>query len=404
MLIYDFLIIFLIPAIFLILIIKYKKRKKIISDRFVLRKIFPKNKYIWIQAASIGEVKIANLISKKIRELYPVFKTILSTQTYEGIKSAKNFDYSVISPVDISFITRSFVKKTKPVIAVFLETEIWPNLIRSFRKKGVPVFLLNARISKKTFPLYKILSFLFPNLFKSFSLVIAKSLREKEKFLKLGVLNVKVSKNLKYDMVIEDFLSKKIHTKKDFNIEKKKVVIFGSMREKEEDFVIPLFKKLKNDFQDFIFIYVPRHIEYYTTIEAKLKKHSIDFSYWFDKNKDFVLVKKTGILFSLYAVSDIAVVGGGFFPYGGQNFLEAGVFSKPVIIGKYFSNFKEIVDDLKNELIIIKGDELYCKIRELLSDKEKSAKIGIELKNKIFSKRGAVEENLKAIFENVRKF
>ncbi len=387
----SFIITFFLPLIFT----KYKFDK------------IDKNYSIWIHCASLGEVKIAlKLIRYFVDKLNFVMNDILLTTTTKTAKifAKKQHNETYVFPIDYFFVTRSLVKKIKPKILIIVETELWPNYIYYVKKYGGKIFVVNGRMTQKTFVFLKILNFLFQNIFKKIDFVMV---REKIDFLRFKNLGfkkeiIKITGNMKYDN-IEENINLNI-LKKDLNFENNDFIIcFGSIREKEEKEIIEKVilkfryeKKIK-------FILAPRHMQIIDKIKKLLKKYNIEYelrSYLSKSNFKCLIIDSYGELKKIYSISDIVFVCGTILPYGGQNIIEPASLAKLVVFGKYISNFLEPTKLLlsNNAAIMVNRIEDFVEIiKKIYNDRLLLKIYGEKAKNTVLSLRGATEKNIEII-------
>jgi 3-deoxy-D-manno-octulosonic-acid transferase len=410
---------------------EYFKREKDLRKRWLREKfgfftslfILHPPSFIWIHAVSVGEVIAATPLLKSLRKRYPSKEIILSTITDTGQKVAKERapggTVVVYLPFDIAFIFKSLFKKIKPEILIVIETELWPNLLRVFKENNVPVILLNGRISEKSFKGYRRISFFMRRVLSYVDFFGMQNEVYADRIKSLVANNSSRIANLgnfKFDTTpsshIPDWAGEIKHP----------VIIAGSTHEGEEEFISSVYLELKKDFPDLNLIIAPRHPERFKLVGDMLKSKGISFikrsefrtsnppvpplakggEGGFSELQTFagtiILLDTVGELSAVYGVSDITIIGKSFKGYGGQNPFEPAFWGKPILCGPHMENFPVIQDFYKaGAATEVKEEELYLKLRELLTMPEKAKDIGLKAQELYRKNSGAVEEAMKVI-------
>jgi len=330
---------------------------------------------VWIHAVSLGELRASvNFID--IIQSNAHRKICLSVTTATGYGFAqslyKNNENILIIyfPYDFYFSVASVLRMIKPVLFISVETEIWPNLINMLNKKKIPVAVINARMSEKSYRNYLRFNFFFRHVFKKINKVLCTSEIYSKRFSSLGISREKVrtTGNMKFDMdtalIAKGMKEKAGRLRKILN--SVKIIAAGSTHAGEENIIIGAAEELSKNFQkDRIFLFIaPRHPERFNEVSKLLDDKNIEFyklsllySSGFDINlveaKEpgklaAVLVDMIGELLTVYSISDVAFVGGSMVDAGGHNLLEPLFFGKPVIFGSYVYNFLEIAGEIEN--------------------------------------------------------
>ncbi len=368
--IYTFLLYIVYPLIF------FKLKKRFGNEYVKLRK-HPDIKGDFnciVHAASVGEqVLIVPLIKALLEKDKRVLITCATTTGFQKAMDNFSSDKRVkicYLPFDFPSSIKRFFRQVKADSLILVETEIWPNTIYYARKFGVKLFLINGRISDKSFSSYRRFSFYLKRLFESFEKVIVRSEKDYERFLKIGCSEekLKVCGNLK--LINKPDVHYKIKVKTGLP-----VVVFGSTRDYEEELILASIKDLIGE--KISVIIVPRHVERTGDIVKVVKKSGFnpvlsnsntEFSL---EKKDILIVNETGKLVSYYAVADLCYVGGSLVDFGGQNFVEPLFFGKPVVTGKFLSNFEDLKEVLFDYFSIVEnGRELKFFIENFLENKQ----------------------------------
>ncbi|SFV67330.1 3-deoxy-D-manno-octulosonic-acid transferase [hydrothermal vent metagenome] len=378
---YNLLILLLIPLIFF-------KFSNGFFSRLRINKKF--KKCIWLHCASLGEI---NALMPFINELkQQQIPLVISTFTASGFKKAKEIKgvNVIYLPLDIPFIIRGFLRKLNPKKIFIAETEIWPNLLNECFKQQIPIYLVNARLSEKS--LNKYLRFapkFFLNDIKNITHIYAQSEVNKQRFLKLGVNKNKLTNmgNLKFNISVDK--EKELSIKKQYENINRTILVMGSVRTKEVDFLIDTFKQLKEFLPDLLLIIAPRHLQVCELIIKIAYKKELSLSLRTDNkfiDEDILLLDTLGELQPIYSIADVVFIGGSLFKqYGGHNVIEAALFKAPVVVGKYMDNSLEIVELFKEKeaIIQVKQNELMAELLVLLKDKTKCKQINTNAKQVI---------------------
>ena len=309
------------------------------------------NAIIHIHAVSVGEVLASRKFVKEIQGRFPNHQILITCSTQTGSATIKrlygNSVFHKYMPFDLKICINRFLKIWNPEITFILETEIWPNFINILNKQHRKVFLVNGRMSEKSFKRYKSILPILDGVFSKLDFTICQGTQDQERFINLGVNKDRIKKDysFKFDSIS---LSNEKKQYKD-NLEKK-LIICASTHEPEEKILVEAFEMLNNE--NIILVLAPRHPERISKIYKELKHSGLNPSL-FSKNEFKIdysnkinLIDEIGHLEDLFSLGNIAFIGGSLIPRGGQNFLEAVKFSLPISSGKSFYNFQEIAEDL----------------------------------------------------------
>ncbi|MBI5187553.1 MAG: 3-deoxy-D-manno-octulosonic acid transferase [Nitrospirae bacterium] len=363
---------------------------------------------IWVHAVSVGEVMAALPLLKRLRERYPSRGIILSTITDTGQKVARERAPEgttiVYLPFDITLILNVALKRIRPEILIVIETELWPNIFRVFKKNGIPVIVLNGRISEGSFKGYKKISFFMKRILSCVDLFGMQGEVYAERIKSLGVdsSRIMVLGNFKFDIRPPSQIplwTEKIN---------RPVIVVGSTHEGEEELITSVYIELKKDFQDLNLIIAPRHPERFKEVEDMLRSKGIQFIKHSTLNTQhstlntfegvIILLDTIGELSAIYGISDIAIIGKSFRGYGGQNPLEPAYWGKPILCGPHMENFP-VIEDFYREGAAIKVNEegLYSKLRELLILPDRAKEIGSKAQRLYRKNTGVVERAVEII-------
>lgn len=347
LLIYNFILVLLTPVLAVIMYIVMRKKNKHqhFFERFGFIKVtdFNPSKSIWFHCASVGEVRSIKNIVDNIRASHSDYSIIITTMTATGRQTAYDYikaDMAFLLPIESGSAFAKIISYMNVSCLVIVDTELWPNLIYTV-SKIVPVFLINARISDKTFKTYKRFKFIFRDVLKHFSAILAKSKIDEERFANILGNNNKVitAGNIKFQE------RKKIENVKVYDeFNNLKYLLLASTHETEEETLLSYMDNKMYGFDKIII--VPRHIERCSNIKEMIIKKDYSCSLYSenDFSKQIIIIDAFGMLESLYAGADKIFIGGSLVNIGGHNIFEALQFEKIVSVGKNMFSFKEIFD------------------------------------------------------------
>ncbi|NPA65252.1 MAG: 3-deoxy-D-manno-octulosonic acid transferase [Epsilonproteobacteria bacterium] len=332
--IYFFLsVVLYIIALPLLIYLSFKEKyKESIPARFFLKNNpkFSKPNDIWFHVCSLGEARALKPLLDRLNT-----EVDITTITHTGYAEAKKYKAQVRYLPYETFIP---FWATKHKLLVVLEAEFWYMLFAVLHKKGAKVVLLNARISDKSSKKYQKMAWFYKKLFAFVDLVLAQSEIDKARLEALGAKNVVVVGNIK--------LAQKIVKTKEYPKPSGEIIVAGSTHEGEEKVVLEAFLKYKKIQKDAKLIVVPRHPERFESVYELLQTSGLDVKRWSEVQNfdaDIILVDAMGELNNIYAISDIAILGGAFREdVGGHNPLEPAHFGCKIITGKHFFHQKEL--------------------------------------------------------------
>ncbi len=396
-----------IVGLFLFSVFNIRLRRTILS-RFGFFKLKSfKEQPVWFHCSSLGEF---NAIKNVLIILKKHYKNIfITTLTDTGFTAAENFLGSGnvnILPLDFNFLIKRFIKKLNPRLLVIEETEVWPNLIYQAGKCNLPVIYTNCIISGKSFKFYNGLNFIFKQVLKNINVFFIQNKTTSRYLKKLKVPDEKINYigNIKFDIKIPKNKNIK-NIKQKFYLTGKLVITAGSTRENEEKILLNVYKKLKIKYKNLKLIIVPRHLNRVKEIVDLFKLNNVKYTLYSSIKKDYdvLLVNKMGILMDMYSVSNLSFIGGTLIPAGGHNPIEAACVKTPVIFGRYIKNNKEAflkIMENKGGFIVQDERELLNQIEQLLKNKQKLKKIGLNAFKVIKNNQGASGKIVQYIVKN----
>ena len=386
------LILFLSPIIILIRVLQKKEDPLRFKEKlgFYSKKRL-NGKLIWFHGASVGEIlSVIPLIeklekNKKIKQILITSNTLSSSRILSKLKLKKTIHQ--FFPVDTSYNTNKFLNYWDPSIAIFIDSEIWPNMISNIKKKSISLMLINARITNRSFKKWKIFSRYAKILFKNFDICLSSSLKSKNYLKSLGAKKIVYIGNLKFSQ--SEKSSVDLHT----NIKKfflsRKIWCASSTHEIEEKICANIHKKLKTKYKNLLTIIIPRHIHRTKEIVKEIKQlnlrvHIHDTNKKIDKKADIYLVNSFGQTQSFFKVCKTVFLGGSIIKHGGQNPLEAAGYGCQIIHGPNIWNFKEVYGLLEAHNVsnkIINANQLGRKVEQILNNKNNSKNLKLKIKN-----------------------
>jgi len=372
----------------------------------------------WVHAASVGEVFCSIPLLKKIKNEFPHSRIVLTTMTSTGNETAKSYlpetDQVLFVPIDHPFIIRRTIKKIQPGLLLIAETELWPNLLRSCGKKGIPIILFNGRISQRSFRRYLLFKFFFKECLQYISLFLMQTEEDRKRIIKIGGESQKTRAvgNLKFDQPFPSFTPEtRNEIAKTLGLSgKENVLIAGSTHSGEEEILVTFFKQLKKKDPNLLLILAPRHLERLEEVERILKKEALS---WLRKTSlpmgagrsdqgrpEVILLDTMGELMGIYSLGTLVFIGGSLVPIGGHNPLEPLFFRKGVLFGPYMFHFSEIASRLieaEGAIQVSGKEELFPQLKRLLSDEEARKELGEKGYQFLSRHQGATERMLEEI-------
>ena len=366
----------LIPFVLLRLLWRSRKNSdylKHVRERFGFYGTTPSlRKAVWIHAVSVGETRATQaLVESLLKEGQSI---LLTHMTPTGRKTGAELYRKAIAsgqlqqaylPYDICWAIEAFLKHYRPQLGLFMETEAWPGFVFRTKQLGVPLFLINARLSGRSFKRVQLFGSAGRSLFQSFVGILAQSEPDAKRYQALGVNDVIVTGNMKFDVpekAANQSLGKQ--WKRALREQERLVVCAASTRAGEELIMIDAWKKLLSEFGSEIkplLIVVPRHPERFTEVANLLYQSTLSFErrsnlsdprssaefasvpHW--TNVDVLLGDSMGEMGAYYNATDLVVMGGSLLPTGGQNLIEACANGCPVILGEHTYNFQQASED-----------------------------------------------------------
>jgi 3-deoxy-D-manno-octulosonic-acid transferase len=374
---------------------------------------------IWVHAVSVGEALTARALLEDLKTRYPRLRLYLSTTTIAGQQVARqrlqHIDGLFYFPFDWAFIVRRTLGIVRPRVFVMMETEIWPNLLRTCRAQGIRTVMINGRISSRSYPRYRLVRPFFRRVLADVDRFCMQSEESARRLIDLGAdpSRVTVTGSLKFDSLqgpapIAHGRPRE-RVLRFFRVSPNRtVVVAGSTVRGEETAVLRAFARLKATSPSAIAILAPRQPERFGEVERLARETGLvtmrrsDLPIDAEPRADVIVLDTLGELAQLYQLATVVFVGGSLVDHGGHNILEPAVFGKPVVFGPHMQNFKEIADAFlaSGAAVQVHSDrELGEAVLALAADPVRRAALGAAARALVEANRGAKDKTLAAIAE-----
>lgn len=349
-LLYTLVWLFLLPLAFLHLLWRARRQPEYLGhwhERLGWPPSPGRRPVVWVHAVSVGETRAAAPLIRTILEAYPDCGLLLTHATPTGrATGAELFGGAVTQaylPYDLPLFVHLFLNRVQPRLGIFLETEIWPNLYAACQSRGVPIFLVNARLSERSASGYGRFPALVRAALGRLSGVAAQTEADAQRLVRLGAAGVEVTGNLKFDQQPHADTYKRANALRAL-WGPRFVWLAASTREGEETLILDALAKL--DIPDLQLVIVPRHPQRFDQVARLLEDRGLSYGRRSMEGPvapgaRVYLGDSMGELAAYYAACDLAFVGGSLLPLGGQNLIEAMATGRPVLIGPHTFNFAE---------------------------------------------------------------
>jgi len=367
---------------------------------------------IWIQAVSVGEVLASGTLIQGLRDRYPDHPIWLSTTTQTGrvvATSLEGVDGLFYFPFDLTLAVTRVLDRVRPHLFVMVDTELWPNLLRHCRLRGVKTVLVNGRISDRSYPRYRFVRPFFRRVLAGIDRYCVQSEESGRRLIALGAprARVTVTGNLKFDnLSIPDSRSHCSHKEvlRAFRVsEGRTVVIAASTHPGEEVAVLDAFDCVRRIDSTALLLLAPRHpersgvvMELATGLEFETVRRS-ELTVDRESSVAVVVLDTVGELVTLFQIATVVFLGGSLVPAGGHNVLEPGAWGKPIVFGPHMENFAEIAELFLAERAAIQirsADALPSVLLTLLGDPVQRAELGGAARTLVKVNRGATDRSL----------
>ena len=365
---------------------------------------------IWLHAVSVGEVSAAAALVRALHARHPDVPLVLTTATPTGRAQAATLfgaDVEVrFLPYDTAGSVRRFLARIRPLAAIIMETELWPNLLHECGRRGVPVVFASARLAARSVPRYRRFGTLFSAGLRN-AWVAAQSSADADRFIALGAdpARTRVVGNLKFDMRPGEAVAESGRELRRRYLGARPVWTAGSTHEGEEELVLGAHAVLERAVRGALLVLVPRHPQRFAGVAALLERRGLVFdrrgrSETVRPEAQVLLLDTMGELTAFYAASDVAFVGGSLVPVGGHNLLEPAALGVPVITGPHTENGPEIARlliEAGGALEVADGVALAAAAGRLLADPALRERMGESARSFVEAHRGSLARLLALI-------
>ncbi|HEX5709481.1 MAG TPA: 3-deoxy-D-manno-octulosonic acid transferase [Pyrinomonadaceae bacterium] len=381
-------------------------------------------KIIWLHCVSVGETQAARPLARAILEAFPAHALVVSTTTETGQRVAREAFAGVAArvfyfPFDWAWSVRRALRAVNPSAVLVIETELWPRFFRECRARGVPVALVNGRISQTSFRRYRRIRFFIRRVVSDLSLAAMQSEQDAARIRALGLddARVKVSGNVKFDSEVDagaQRLTDELRGRFHFG-NGRPLVAAASTHAPEERVVLDAFKEVVGSEPANArprLLIAPRHPERFAEVAALVEASGLTWSRRAappndaDASSDVVLLDTVGELRAVYPLTDVVFVGGSVAPKGGHNILEPAAAARCVVTGAHTFNFNAITKAFLERDALVQLPEVDAALaapvlagvlRELLNDRERRARLGENARRALDENRGATARTVELL-------
>ena len=366
--------------------------------------------FVWIHAVSVGEVQVAGQLMREWRKVEPSIRFCFSTTSSTGWKMAEKEvaanDVLIYNPLDFPNFVKSALRTVRPRAIVLTESEIWPNFILQAKRMGIPLFLINARVSDRSAPRYKSAKWFFGEVLSSFTRIFAQSDLDKARLVAAGApeAKVEVTGSFKFDVAHRNEAKEKELREW---IGEGRILLGGSTWPGEDEVLLGIYSRLLSKVVDgnrVVLVIAPRHFEKADAVEANIRKAGFECirrsksnNRTIEQSNNVYLADTTGELMGLYGIADVVFVGKSLCAHGSQNMIEPCLCGKPTLVGPYTENFRPVMSDLlaSDAIIQVKdAKELEEGIAELFasltSGKDSASLLGARARAAVEKRLGVV--------------
>ncbi|MBB3230594.1 lipid IV(A) 3-deoxy-D-manno-octulosonic acid transferase [Halomonas stenophila] len=375
----------------------------------------PGSRTLWLHCASVGEVQAARPLIEALTRVYPDHRLVVTTMTATGAerslalveKAAERRDGGEVShhfvPLDFPGAARRFVDRLRPRLAIFFETELWPNLLAACDRRGVPVAVVNGRLSPRAFRRYRRLGRLMAEALSHVAWLGAKSAADAERFRALGMAPdaIRVTGSLKFDLA-RDEAAREVSERLRRELGERPVWVAGSTHPGEDEAVLEAHARLRETRPEALLILVPRHPQRFAAVAELCAARGLATA---RRSRDEVPTAETalylgdtmGELSSLYGAADLAFVGGSLVPVGGHNLLEPAAMGLPVLTGPELANFSDVAEALREREALVEvadAEALADELDRLFGDAAERERLATAGRAVVEANRGALVRTL----------
>ena len=384
-----------------------------VGERFGRYRVRAPLAVIWVHAVSVGETRAAEPLVRALLARWPEHSVLLTHMTPTGRDTARTLftdEPRVLRaylPYDVGCFAHAFLRHFRPMFGVIMETELWPNLLAACRRRRIPVMLANARLSDRSARRYARLPALTALTMKALAAIGAQTAADAARLGQLGARRVTVTGNIKFDITAPAEMLALGQTLR-ARIGERPVVLAASTREGEEAVLVDAF--VRNAPSDALLLLVPRHPQRFDAVAAELaarrlatQRRSADET--IAAHTRVLLGDSMGEMFAYYAAADVALIGGSWLPFGGQNLIEACAVGTPVVVGPHTFNFQAVAQDAVRAGAALRAEDADAGMQAalaLLADDEARARVSAAGRAFATTHQGATARSI-AILENLHQ-
>ncbi|HET6841022.1 MAG TPA: 3-deoxy-D-manno-octulosonic acid transferase [Candidatus Angelobacter sp.] len=366
---------------------------------------------VWIHAVSVGEVLAISTLFRELEAAFPRVPVFLSTTTLTGQQLARerfSSERVFYLPLDFGFCLRPYLRLLRPQLLILAETEFWPNLLHLSKAQGAAVAIVNARISDRSFPRYRLFRRLFGPVLADVDLFLAQTEEDRRRLVEIGASaeNAQVSGNLKFDIRLSANSPLVADLRRGLPQDKgSPVIVCGSTTEGEEALLLAAFQQVLREHPSAVMVLAPRHPERFGAVANLIAGSGLSYVKRSTWKKDcrlaggVFLLDSVGELAAVYALATVAFVGGSLVPVGGHNILEPAQHAVAVMTGPHTANFREIVRIFEQggALRVVTAETLAAELLQLLRDQQQREALGQRAQALFREHTGATQRMMEAL-------
>ena len=418
---YSLLLTVGLPVILLVLLAKKRSRAGLLERLGVFSGndavVHDGVPVLWIHAVSMGEAMAIVPLVFRIKEAYPASRVFVSTITETGrdvvLNKLQGVAEHLYLPLDYVTIVNRVLDRINPHLFMFVDTELWPNLLRTLQRRKIPTVLINGRLSSKSFSGYMKIRPFMQHVIRSISLCSMQSTRDVERMRALGAdaERVVMTGSIKCDQElplpnpgIDQTLGAFVRSTAGVD-----VLVAASTHQGEEDALLTVYHKLLEEFPSLVLLLAPRHLGRVSEVEALIRSHGFvpvrktrvsEDGQSSDALKRVLILDTHGELPAMFQFATLVWVGGSWVPVGGHNLMEPAQWGKPVLFGPYMDHVSEMA-----EMMVASGggiqvsslEEMTRKVADLLRDRGQCEQVGDAARQVVKDNRGALDRTMRAL-------
>jgi 3-deoxy-D-manno-octulosonic-acid transferase len=379
---------------------------------------------VWIHAVSVGELYVALRLLKDLRTALPGVGYVVSTNTSTAhqiaLQRLDKDDVLIYFPVDFPWVVRRVLRILKPKAVLLMESELWPNLVRLASSRGIPVAIVNGRVSDRSYPRYRQLRMFFGPILRHVDLLLMQSREDARRQIEVGARAETVCAlgSVKYDVAVADASAPEDAAPVIAASGMRgsgPVIVGGSTWPGEEAALLDAFVELRAKHAGLRLVLVPRHAERRAEVEAEARKRNLALvkrsemaapGWQAPAQCDALLVDTTGELKKFYRSADVVFVGKSLTARGGQNLIEPAILGKAIVIGPHMENFRDVTADFAKSGAVVQVSDapaLTAALDRLLAEAALRADYGRRAAEVVASHCGVVAESVRRLVELINR-